>query len=162
MEAGVKTKSIVLSVVAAVLMVGALWAESFEFPINFRQWVRIGTGVVLPNADAKLMSEEGMHDIFANQEAVKGYASGDFPDGSIVIYELREAKPANGVITEGQRKRLDVMVKDSELYKSTGGWRFKRFWGNDETHDAISDPGTRCFSCHSKAQAHGFVFSRLP
>ena len=74
MEAGVKTKSIVLSAVAAVLLVGALWAESVEFPSNFRHWVRVRTGVVLPNADAKLMSEEGMHDIFANQEAVKGYA----------------------------------------------------------------------------------------
>ena len=161
MEAGVKTKSIVLSAVAAVLLVGALWAESVEFPINFRHWVRVSTGVVLPNADAKLMSEEGMHDIFANQEAVKGYASGDFPDGSIVIYELREAKLTNGVMAEGERKRLDVMIKDSELYKSTGGWRFKRFRGNDETHDAISDSGAMCFSCHSKAQAHGFVFSRL-
>jgi len=156
-----KTKAIALLAFAAVLLVGALWAESVEFPSNFRHWVRVGTGVVLPNADAKLMTEEGMHDIFANQEAVKGYASGDFPDGSIVIYELREAKPANGVIVEGERKRMDVMIKDSKLYKSTGGWRFERFWGNDEVHDAISDSGAMCFSCHSKALAHGFVFSRL-
>jgi len=157
----VKTKSIVLSAVAAVLLVGALWAESVEFPSNFRHWVRVRTGVVLPNADAKLMSEEGMHDIFANQEAVKGYPSGDFPDGSIIVYELREAKPTNGVIAEGERKRVDVMIKDSRRYNSTGGWRFKRFWANDETHDAINDSGAMCFRCHSKAQAHGFVFSRL-
>lgn len=156
-----KAKSTALCTFAAVLLVGALWAESVEFPSNFRYWVRVGTGVVLPNADAKLMSEEGMHDVFANQEAVKGYASGDFPDGSIVIYELREAKPTNGVIVEGERKRLDVMIKDSKLYKGTGGWRFKRFWGNNETPDAISDSGAMCFSCHSKAQAHGFVFSKL-
>ena len=156
-----KTKSIVLFAVSAVLLVGALWAQSVEFPNNFRQWVRVGTGVVLPNADAKLMSEEGMHDVFANQEAVKGYATGDFPDGSIVIYELREAKPTNGLLVEGERKRLDVMIKDSNLYKSTGGWRFERFWGNDQTHDAINDSGAMCYSCHSKAQAHGFVFSRL-
>jgi hypothetical protein len=158
----VRAKSTALCTFAAILLVGALWAESVEFPSNFRHWVRVGTGVVLPNADAKLMSEEGIHDVFANQEAVKGYASGDFPDGSIVIYELREAKPTNGVIVESERKRLDVMIKDSRLYKSTGGWQFKRFWGNDETHDAISDSGATCFSCHSKAQAHGFVFSKLP
>lgn len=156
-----KTKSLVLSGFAAVLLLGAAWAESVEFPVNFRQWVRVGSGVVLPNADARLLSEEGMHDIYANQQAVKGYASGDFPDGSIVVYELREAKPTNGVIVEGERKRLDVMIKDSSLYKSTGGWRFERFWANDQTHDAINDSGAMCFSCHSKAQTHGSVFSKL-
>ena len=156
-----KAKSLVLSFVVAVLLVGALWAESVEFPNNFRHWVRVGTGVVLPNANAKLMSEEGMHDIFANPEAVKGYATGDFPDGSIVVYELRETKPTNGVLVEGERKRLDLMIKDSKHYKDTGGWRFERFWGNDRAHDAINDPGTMCYSCHSKAQAHGFVFSKL-
>ena len=157
-----KKKSIILFGAAALLLLSALWAESVDFPGNFRRWVRVGTGVVLPGADAKLMSEEGMHDIFANQEAVTGYASGDFPDGSIVVYELREAKPTNGVIIEGERKRLDVMIKDSNLYKNTGGWRFERFWANDQTHNAINDSGAMCFSCHSKAQAHGFVFSKLP
>jgi hypothetical protein len=156
-----KMKAIVLFATAAVLLLSVLWAESVEYPRNFRRWVHVRTGVVLPDADTKLMSEEGMHDIFANQEAVKGYASGDFPDGSIIVYELREAKPKSGVIVEGDRKRVDVMIKNSRLYKSTGGWRFERFWANDQTHDALRDSGTMCFSCHSKAQTHGFVFSQI-
>ncbi len=155
-----KIKPIALFAAAALLLVGALWAESVEYPNNFRDWARVRTGVVLPDADAKLMSEEGMHDIFANQEAIGGYASGDFPDGSVVVYELREAEPANGVIVEGERKRVDVMIKNSSLYKNTGGWRFERFWANDQTHDALNDSGAMCFSCHTKAQTHGFIFSK--
>lgn len=161
MEAGVKTTLLMLLATAAVLSLSVLRAESLLYPDDFRRWVRVGTGVVLPGADAKLMSEEGMHDIFANQKAVEGYASGDFPDGSIIVYELRETQQKNGVIIEGERKRVDMMIKDSSRYKTTGGWRFERFWGSDETHDAIHDSGAMCFACHSKAQAHGFVFSQL-
>lgn len=156
-----KTKAIALLATAAVLSLGALWAESIVYPSNFRRWVHVGTGVVLPDADTKLLSEEGIHDIFANREAVKGYASGDFPDGSIIVYELREGKPKSGVIVEGERERVDVMIRNSRFYKSTGGWRFERFWASDQTHNALQDSGTMCFACHSKAQAHGFVFSKL-
>lgn len=156
-----KTKAIVLFATAAVLLLSALWAESVEYPSDFRHWVHVSTGVVLPDADTKLMSEEGMHDIFANPIAVRGYPSGGFPDGSVIIYELREGKPKDGVIVEGERKRVDVMIKDSRLYKSTGGWKFERFWAKDQNHDAVGDSGTMCFACHSKAPAHGFVFSML-
>jgi hypothetical protein len=161
MEAEVKTKSIAVLAIMAFLFLGVLWAESVEMPNDFRSWVRVRTGVVLPDADVRLKSEEGMHDIYANQAAVKGYASGEFPDGSMIVYELRDAKPNNGVIVEGERRRVDVMIKNSSLYKSTGGWRFERFWPKDPTQNALPDAGTECFACHSKAQAHGFVFSRL-
>jgi hypothetical protein len=53
-----------------------------------------------------------------------------------------------------------VMIKDPNLYKSTGGWRFERFMGNDQSQDATHDSGTSCFECHTNAQAHGFVFSQ--
>jgi hypothetical protein len=136
-------------------------AKSLQYPDNFRLWVHVGTGVIMPGANPQLMSEEGMHHIFANQKAVDGYASGDFPDGSIIVYELREAQQKNGVIFEGDRKRVDVMIKDASLYKSTGGWRFERFWADDRTQDAVRDSGMSCFQCHSKANTHGFVFSQL-
>jgi hypothetical protein len=137
-------------------------ADSAQFPDNFRRWVLVGTGVILPGDNAQLMKQEGMHHIFANQKAADGYASGDFPDGSIIVFELREAqRKDNGVILEGERKRVDVMIKDSSLYKDTGGWRFEQFWGNDQAQNAVHDSGATCFQCHSKANAHGFVFSKL-
>jgi len=157
----VQTRVFVLLAIVAALSLSALWAESVEYPDNFRRWVHVGTGVIMPGPDVKFASEVGMHHIFANPKAVEGYATGDFPDGSIVVYELRETQQKNGVIFEGDRKRLDLMIKDSSLHKDTGGWRFERFWGNDQTQDAIHDSGAMCFSCHSKATAHGFVFSQL-
>lgn len=136
-------------------------AETTQFPSDFRRWVHVGTGVILPGSNPALASEEGMHHIFANAKAADGYSSGDFADGSILVYELRETQQKNGAIFEGERKRVDVMIRDSNLFKSTGGWRFERFWGNDQTQDGVHDSGTSCFQCHSNAKTHGFVFSQL-
>jgi Cytochrome P460 len=146
---------------ATIVSVGALFgAEMVQYPDNFRRWVHVETGVVMPGASPQLKSEEGMHHVFANEKAVAGYPSGEFADGSIIVYELREAKQQNGVIFEGDRKRLDVMIKDSSL-KSTGGWRFERFWGDDHEKNAVPDSGTTCIQCHSQAAAHGSVFSQF-
>jgi hypothetical protein len=145
----------------ATLALGTLHgAESVPYPDNFRRWVHVGTGVIL-SGGAIPESEQGMHHIFANAKAVEGYASGDFADGSIIVYELREAQQKDGVISEGERRRVDVMIKEANIYKSTGGWRFERFWGNDQTQDAIHDPGASCFGCHATAKAHGSVFSQM-
>src|SRR5581483_3357031 len=147
----------------AMLPLSALCAaDSVQYPDNFRHWMHVHTAVLMPGTNPQLASEEGMRHIFANPEAVGGYASGEFPDGSIIVYELREIQQQkNGVIFEGERKRVYVMIKDSRLYKSSGGWRFERFWGNDARQDALHDSGAACFECHSKANAHGFVFSQL-
>lgn len=135
-------------------------AEGVQYPDNFRRWVHVGTGVIMPGGPIP-ESEQGMHHIFANQKAVDGYASGDFADGSVIVYELRETQQKNGVIFEGERRRVDVMIKDSTHQGNTGGWRFERFWGNDQTQNAVHDSGASCFECHSNAKTHGFVFSQL-
>jgi hypothetical protein len=147
---------------SAALSVGALdAAEPVLFPDSFRHWVQVSTGLIMHGTNPQLETEEGMHHIFANPKAVAGYASGTFADGSILVYELREATQRNGVIVEGGRKRVDVMIKDARLHGGTGGWRFERFWSDDRTHDAVPESGAACFQCHSKASAQGFVFSQL-
>ncbi len=150
-----------LSLVFVALSFSLLYgAESVQYPDGFRRWVHVGTGVILPGGTLP-ESEQGMHHVFANPKAADGYASGEFADGSIIVYELREAQQKNGIIFEGERRRVDVMIKDSNLYKSTGGWRFERFMANDQTKDAVTDAGASCFACHANAKAHGFVFSEL-
>ena len=152
------------SIIASLAVVALTTLHSDEaphYPDGFRHWVHVGTGVILPGTNPQLKSEEGMHHVFANSKAAEAYAAGDFPDGSVIVYELRETQQSNGVITEGARRRVDVMIKDSNLNKTTGGWRFERFFGDQQTENAIQDSGASCFSCHSKADKHGFVFSQL-
>ena len=146
---------------AAAMMTTLHSDEGVHFPDGFRRWVHVGTGVILPSDNPMLKPEEGMHHVFANAKATDAYATGDFPDGSVLVYELREAQQKNGMIFEGERRRVDVMIKDSSLYKSTGGWRFERFFGDQRTENAIHDSGNSCFQCHAKAEKHGFVFTQL-
>lgn len=147
-----KINKLVLLATAVLLSLSAVYAaESVRYPDGFRRWVHVGTAV----------SKEEMHHIFANQEAANGYASGNFRDGSIIVFEVRETQQKGNEITEGDRKRVDVMIKDSSHYASTGGWRFERFWGTDQLHDAIDDSGASCFQCHARISTHGSVFSRL-
>jgi len=153
-------RNIRILLVFALASLGMAWAaDPAHYPDNFRRWVHVGTGVILPGGPLP-ESEQGMHHIFANQKAVDGYASGNFPDGAVIVYELREAQQKNGVIIEGERRRVDVMIKDASLYKSTGGWRFERFMGDQQLQDAVHDSGSSCFQCHTNAKSHGFVFSQ--
>jgi Cytochrome P460 len=155
-------RSTLMFVALAALSLTVLHSdEGVQFPDGFRLWVHVGTGVILPSDNPMLKSEEGMHHVFANAKAADAYGMGDFPDGSVLVYELRDAQQKNGVISEGERRRVDVMIKDSNLYKSTGGWRFERFFGDQKAENAIKDSGNSCFQCHSKADKHGFVFSQL-
>lgn len=148
---------------AAILPLSALCAsDSVQFPEGFRQWVHVSTKVLMPVASGQSKVEPNMHHIFANPEAVGSYASGDFADGSIIVFEVRELQQEkDGMLSEGERKRVDVMIKDSSHAKNTGGWRFERFWGKDQAQNALQDSGAACFQCHSKAHEHGFVFSHL-
>jgi Cytochrome P460 len=86
----------------------------------------IGTGVIPPD-DPMPDSEQDMHHIFANTKAMGGYSSGNFVDGSVIVFELRKTELQNGVTFGGERRRVDVMIKDSRTPKGTGGWGFERF-----------------------------------
>lgn len=90
----------------ALLLSVLYGTESVQYPQNFRRWVHVGTGIIMPGGPIP-ESEQGMHHIFANEKAVDGYASGNFADGSIIVYELREAQQKSGVISEGERRRVD-------------------------------------------------------
>jgi hypothetical protein len=158
--AHIRRRALALLSLATLSLTVLYAAEAVQYPENFRRWVHVGTGVIVPGGQLP-ESEQGMHHVFANQKAVAGYSSGGFADGSIIVYELREAQHKNEVIFEGERRRVDVMIKDSRLYASTGGWRFERFLGNDQGQNAIHDSGNSCFECHAKVESHGFVFTQL-
>lgn len=130
------------------------------YPAGYRQWVHVKSGVI--GAAFPMESERGVHHVYANKTALAGFESGAFDDGSIVVYDLVSLTEQNGIGTEGARRRIDVMVKDSRLYPDSGGWGFGRFVGDDHDHDVLTpDVRHTCFQCHEKQKAHGMVFSEF-
>ena len=137
-----------------------LGAAGTPFPRDFRNWVHVKSAIVTSGHPAA-PTEGGIHHIYANPKAVEGYASGEFADGSAIVYELLEANEKDGVISEGARRRVDLMIKDSVRYQSTGGWGFERFKAAGQVTELDGAAQKTCFDCHSRAREHGFVFGRM-
>ena len=128
------------------------------YPAGYREWVHVKSGVI--GAEFPMEPERGIHHVYANRTALAGFESGIFDDGSVVVYDLVSISEKGGIGTEGERRRIDVMVKDSHAYAATGGWGFGRFMADDHEHNVMTaDLHKVCVQCHEKQKAHGFIFS---
>ena len=59
----------------------------------------------------------------------------------------------------GAATTVQVIVKDSRIYASTGGWGFGRFVDVKPVDEAQH---RTCFACHeAHAKSHDYVFTRL-
>jgi hypothetical protein len=149
---------IVLATVATItwsMFASAQSDKSIAYPLNFRSWVHVKSGDGDPRG--------GMSRIYANEKAMEGYRSGQFPDGSVIVYDLIETKARpDGTKAEGARKLVDVMVKDRGRYADTGGWGFEEFKGDSQIERLLDAAGkAACYKCHATQEASGFVFSKL-
>jgi hypothetical protein len=137
----------------------AIYAGEIAYPADYRKWVHVKTTIVGPQSPF-FQAGGGIHHIYANSRAMEGYESGKFPDGSVLVFDLLDTKESDGLIVEGARQRIDVMVKDSQRFSSSGGWGYERFLGDSTTERPLTEEHRGlCFSCHQQRKAHDFVFS---
>lgn len=157
---------------AASLTLGlAAWGESSEppaaYPQGYRQWTHLHSTVVGPkhSAFAKRPCESpcsgGIFHFYANSKAMEGFRNGGkFADGSILADEVLETRQTpGGASIEGPRRGVGVMVKDSRLYASTGGWGFGAFDSGSQTQILTSQEQHDCYQCHVRRQDHDYVFT---
>jgi hypothetical protein len=133
--------------------------EPVPYPEGFRKWTHIKTGLIGPNSPA-FKSTGGFHHIYANAKAMEGYASGYFPQGSIFVFDVIEGTETDGSTIEGKRRHVDVMIKDSLRYTSTGGWGYEEFKGSSKTERVLTETvRSACFKCHTTQP--DYIFSDL-
>lgn len=139
-------------------------APAVSFPQGYRSWQHVRTIVVGPE-HRSFATRGGIHHYYANANAVEGYKTGRFPNGSIIVDEgvLAEdgAGPSKGILFESDRRSLDVMIKNDQLHRDTGGWGFEHFEGSEAKGVLDSSRRTQCFECHSQRKEHDFVFSAI-
>lgn len=146
----------------AALFVGVfIKAESPEqvpYPEGYRSWAHVRSALVGPeNSDYK--NSGGMRHVYANGKAMEGYRGRFFPDGSIIVFDLLETQTKEGLTTEGRRRYIAVMHKDSNRFTETGGWGFEVFRKDSRTDRAIGpNAKTKCFDCHASQKDKDFVF----
>lgn len=155
--------------VAVVCVVGASEGGQETVPIF---------GLTIPDGyrDWKLISvarEEGelqdIRAILGNNVAMKAYRDGTlpFPNGTIIArlaWSLDASEENNKAFGREQsfvagapKNGVQFMVKDSAKYASTGGWGFAQFDNGKPASEAVH---SKCFACHTPAQARDFVFTR--
>lgn len=136
-----------------------LAAGPVPYPAGYRDWHHVKSMVIQPGHPL-YESFGGIHHLYANPKAMRGYQTGKFPDGAVIIFDLLEAKTGGNAIVEGNRKVVGVMHKNGHKYKDTGGWGFEGFKGDSKTERAVGpNAATACYQCHTQQKDRDFVFS---
>jgi len=136
-----------------------LAGESVPYPEGYRTWIHVKSMVIEPGHPLA-NPFQGIHHVYANEKAFRGLKSGSYPNGAVLVFDLLEYQRKDHALTEGKRKLVGVMVRDSERYKSTGGWGFEGFAGDSHSERLTSDGGQSCFNCHRSQESGSYVFSR--
>jgi hypothetical protein len=146
--------------ILAAAMLAAATADhdpDVPYPEGFRRWTHIKSSINTKANDPRA----GIHHIYANELALKGYETGKFADGSVIAFDLLAVSTENGTTKEGARKLVDVMRKDSQRYAATGGWGFEEFMGDSRTPVLKEKAVAACYTCHTSRKENDLVFSSL-
>ncbi|MFT4066929.1 cytochrome P460 family protein [Paraburkholderia sp.] len=126
-------------------------------PDGYRKWQMIA-----PAEEAAPLDE--LRVVLGNPAAVKAIenATLPYPDGTILVklaYKRKQSPEFPSATIPGAPTTVQVMVKDSRRYASTGGWGFGRFV-NGQPVDAAQHQ--TCFACHAaRVKDRDYVFTRF-
>ncbi|MEG9436074.1 cytochrome P460 family protein [Edaphobacter sp. HDX4] len=132
-----------------------------KLPAHYRDWKLISVA----HEGGKL---NDLRAVLGNDRAIDAFR-GDrlpFPDGTIIARlawaytpseQNNQAFGQEQSFVAGAPTNVQLMVKDSKRYASTGGWRFAQFThGKPDGPEALKS----CYSCHIPAKQRDYVFTR--
>jgi hypothetical protein len=163
----IRTAHIVLSAALLLSTAGHAFAEPAKkaaspiygvtIPDGYRKWQMIA-----PAEEAAPLDE--LRVVLGNPAAVKALENSTlpFPDGAILVklaYKRKQSPEFASATVPGAPTTVQVMVKDSRRYASTGGWGFGRFIGGQPADAAQHET---CFACHAaRVKERDYVFTRF-
>ncbi|MFT3934008.1 MAG: cytochrome P460 family protein [Chitinophagaceae bacterium] len=123
---------------------------------NYRSWKAISTTDRFDNGTMRI--------IYANETGVKAIQEGNtntWPDGTIFAKAAWwQQSEKDGIISMGQFKQVEFMIKDSKKYAATGGWGWARFLGDElKPYGKNAMFVTECVSCHKPLKEQDYVFT---
>jgi len=127
-----------------------------RLPHNYREWVFLTSGFDMSYRAATQMDHHMFDNVFVNPEAYASFVkTGTWPDKTMLVLEVREAKSKGSINLAGHYQETSVMglevhVKDEKRFP--GNWAFFGF-GEGKTAQMIPQSAD-CYSCHA---AHAVV-----
>jgi hypothetical protein len=123
--------------------------EGIPYPEGYRDWTHVKTHIVRPHNPAfKIVG--GFNHVYANKEAMIGFRTGKFPNGSVIVSDVVKVNEDSLATVEAERIHIDVMMRDSLKYNDFGGWRFETFDKNTANRMLTLDARNACSNCHRK------------
>ncbi len=131
-----------------------------KLPTGYRDW-----GVISVAHEAGRNND--LRAVLGNKIAIKAYRTGKrpFPDGSMIarLAWSYVPSPENDQVfgraqsfVAGAPLNVQLSVKNSKKWASTGGWGFAQFKNSQPADQAVIKT---CAPCHAPAIANDFVFT---
>ncbi len=150
-----------MSFAAPALDEAAAPVFGIRIPAGYREWAVISVAHEAGN-------NNDLRVILGNSAAIQAARDGKlpYPDGAIIArlaWSYLPSEENNKVFgreqsfVAGAPINLQLMVKDSKKYASTGGWGFAQF---KQGKPADAEVHQTCFPCHVPVQARDFVYTR--
>lgn len=136
-------------------------AKAVPYPKGYRNWTHVKSMVIFSEKNPLFDAFAGFHHIYANGPAIKALRGNrEFPNGSMIAFDLKENPESSGAYSEGKRKVVAVIVRDTKKYDDTEGWGFQAWEGGDEKKPALKGLNDQkvCAACH-KQQTKDMVFT---
>jgi hypothetical protein len=129
---------------------------------NYREWVYLSTGIDMSYSPKATASDHPMFDnVFVNPEAWRSLqATGTWPDKTVLVLEVREARDKGSINQRGHFQSegvmgMEVHVKDEARFP--GKWAFFDFDAPDKNGTLIPEKAS-CYSCHAQHAAVDTTF----
>jgi hypothetical protein len=125
---------------------------------NYREWVYLTSGIDMSYTQKAEMEGHSMFDnVFVNPAAYRSFlATGTWPDKTVLVLEVREARSKGSINQRGHFQGTDLMgfevhVKDEARFP--GKWAFFDF-DSPGKNGTLIPQGAPCYTCHA---AHAAV-----
>jgi hypothetical protein len=128
-------------------------------PANYREWIYLTSGIDMSYAPktAAMQNHSMFDNVFVDPAAYRSFlATGTWPDKTVMVLEVREARSKGSINQAGHYQGTDVMgfevhVKDQSRFP--GGWAFFDF-DSPQANGKLLPQDAPCYSCHA---AHAAV-----
>jgi len=132
--------------------------NEINYPTGLKNWRVISTSYRTDNNTQRV--------ILGNNIAIKASRSGQtnpWPKGSILaklVWKNSQHPVWDTAIVPGEFVHSEIMIKDSDKYKTTKGWGYAR-WKGDQQQPYGKDASfaQECLSCHNNAINSDYVFT---
>lgn len=129
---------------------------------SYREWIYLTTGIDMSYNPKAMAADHSMFDnVFVNPEAYRSFlATGTWPDKTVMVLEVREARSKGSINQRGHFQGEGVMgfevhVKDEARFP--GKWAFFEF-DSPVKNGTLIPAKAACYSCHAQHAAVDTTF----